>query len=587
MALALGGLAACRAAGLRSLALQDRTLAAEQVHSGTMAGAGRRDFAARLGEHRTVLLYIVLSVVAVAPVFMVDIVPLAGFLNHMARVHVLANIAGDPVLQSNYRLNWAIMPNLGLDVVLPQLSRIIPLFDLGRLFVAVTMLTLVGGSVALHRVLHGRVGPWPAAAYLFLYNQALILGFLNFLFGLGLCLCALAAWIALRDRPAWQRIALFSVVTTVLFFTHLMALGIYGLLLGAWEFSRALRAPRDWRRIAAEWAAGAAQFVAPAVLLLIALPAAPVESAIIYGGPLVKLRSFWSPVLAYVDPIDGLTLLFVVGTALFAFATRRLAVARNMGLALALLAVLAFALPFKTFGRFGGVWGLDARFFIVLAFVAVAAIDFRARTMRVAVLLGVSALFLFGARVWEIAGDWRAYDAQYAEYRRAAEIIEPGARILPVQETAGPIAGDSNSFPFSYWYITVLSTVDRGAFTPVFYTDPVKQPVIAAPRNADIDTPVGVPAPAHELRDLADLSSFVWYRDDPGLIGVRLYAYLWQNRFDYVVATHAGRGENPAPGLLVPVAHGSFFDIYRIVDGGCLQDDPRVCAIKSEPNNDR
>ena len=50
------------------------TLAAEQVHGGAMTdgGVGARDFAARIGEHRTVLLYILLGALAVAPVFMVD-----------------------------------------------------------------------------------------------------------------------------------------------------------------------------------------------------------------------------------------------------------------------------------------------------------------------------------------------------------------------------------------------------------------------------------------------------------------------------------------------------------------------------------
>ena len=52
--------------------------------------------------------YGILMGAALAPLFLVEIVPVAGFTNHMARVHVLANHGQDPLLQQAYRIDWAI-----------------------------------------------------------------------------------------------------------------------------------------------------------------------------------------------------------------------------------------------------------------------------------------------------------------------------------------------------------------------------------------------------------------------------------------------------------------------------------------------
>lgn len=540
--------------------------------TGTFTG-----LAADLRPAHLALIYGVLSLGALYPLFRVDIVPLVDFANHMARMHVLADIADDPVLQSNYRLAWGLKPNLAIDVLLPPLTRIIPLFDLGRLFVALSMLILVAGTAALHRALHGKVGLWPAVTFLFLYNQVLIMGLLNFLLGLGLCLCAFAAWIALRPRPATMRIPLFTLIAVGLFFTHMLALALYGLLVGAYEISLVMAAPRDLRRAPRDLAAGAAQFVAPAVLLLAALPPPAAEPSIEYGSVASKLHAFWSPVLTYLDNIDALFLVFVVGVGLFALLTRRIRVAANMGLPLALLAIAAIAAPGSTYGRFGAVWGLDVRVFVSLSFFAVAVCRFRVRSTMVGVVLSALALTLFATRLWEVDKDWRAYDAQFAEYRVAARTIEPGAAILQSQAMSGPVAGDPNNFFLTYYYLTALSVIDRGVFLPTFYTDPTKQPVLAARPREHIDTPAGAPVVVTRLRALADPSLFDWYRNDQGHTGESMYAFMWQDKFDYVVVLHSESSDNPVPELLLPEAHGSFFDIYRVVAGGCTGDYPRGC----------
>lgn len=189
-----------------------------QQDAGVDCGAPPQTVA--FGHREIAAVYLLLTAAALLPLFLVDVVPLANMPNHMARIRILAEFGQDPSLAANYRLNWALQPNLAVDLLLTPLAGLVPPLELGRLFTAFAMLVLIGGTLALHRVLHGRVGLWPAALFLFVFNHVLIWGFLNFLLGLGLALWLFAAWIATQGRGGWARIALFGVAGAGMFFVH-------------------------------------------------------------------------------------------------------------------------------------------------------------------------------------------------------------------------------------------------------------------------------------------------------------------------------------------------------------------------------
>ena len=90
------------------------------------------------------------------------------------------------------------------------------------------MLALIGGTAALHRAIHGRVGIWPIWSVLFVYNAELFWGFPT-LFASGIYLFAFAGWIATGHWRVGPRIAAFAAVATVLCLLHLFAFGLYAL----------------------------------------------------------------------------------------------------------------------------------------------------------------------------------------------------------------------------------------------------------------------------------------------------------------------------------------------------------------------
>ena len=124
--------------------------------------------------------------VLVLPLCAVNIPPIADYPNHLARMWILATGAHDLFLSTMYTSAWHIIPNVAVDLVIPPLVGILPLYLAGRLMLAGALLLPVIGVLALHRVLHGRWSLWPLSVCLIAYNWIFLAGFINFLIGVGI-----------------------------------------------------------------------------------------------------------------------------------------------------------------------------------------------------------------------------------------------------------------------------------------------------------------------------------------------------------------------------------------------------------------
>ena len=103
----------------------------------------------------------VLAAITLSPLFWVRVPPLVDYPNHLARMWILVYSKEVPELAGNYIVHWRILPDRAIDLVVSLLSWILPVEQAGRVFIASTMLLLIGGTLTLHRVLHGRIEIWP------------------------------------------------------------------------------------------------------------------------------------------------------------------------------------------------------------------------------------------------------------------------------------------------------------------------------------------------------------------------------------------------------------------------------------------
>ena len=134
-----------------------------------------------------------------------------------------------------YAPRWAIIPNLGTDLVAATAAASAAVHLAGRIVVGTTLLLPVIGTIAYSRAVFGRCSLWPLASGLVAYNATLLLGFLNFVAAIGIALLLAAAWIAWRDRHPLRVVALAPVGCVALFFCHLMGLLFFYVLIAGYE----------------------------------------------------------------------------------------------------------------------------------------------------------------------------------------------------------------------------------------------------------------------------------------------------------------------------------------------------------------
>ena len=423
----------------------------------------------RLSPRAFALLFLVLFALATVPVMLCGILPLVDYPNHLARMALLARLPHDPTLARYYAAAWQPIPNLAMDAIVPPLLRVVPLADAGKAFVLLTFLLLAGGPALLHRALAGRWSAFPCLAFLFLYSRLLLWGLLNFLFGLGLALCALAGMAVLTRRGAALRIAAGSVAAVAIYFAHLMAFGIYALMLLGIETQTLLRAPGESTRRLAVAA------LPLAVPLAIALLSRTGGGAIEFSAPLRKFDLLFSVFDLYHRPFDIACFALLVITVAVGFWRRWLALVPSLALPLALLTLAYLVMPTEV----AGASGVDRRMPLALALTLCAGISWAAPGKRFERPLLLAAAAMFVLRLATVAVSWHASDREYRPLVASLDALPLGASLAVA---APPDA--VNVQPSPLLHLPTLAAALRDAFVPTLFALPGQQPLALRPPYA-------------------------------------------------------------------------------------------------------
>ncbi len=497
---------------------------------------------------QTAVLFVVFTLVASIPIITHPLPPLEDYVNHLARMHVIATIQHDPDLSRFYDIDWQVIPNLVMDLIVPVLSRVMSVYQAGQLFTVVTFMLILSGTLALNRALYGHWSVFPLIALPLLYNHVFLVGVMNYLFGIGVALWGLAFWVLLRERVWPLRLAVSTAVVLALFFCHLFAVGLYGLGLLAielWRLRRPRERPLGWR--IADFAATGLPFL-PVLPLLLMSPT--------WG---LKGEFYWEQM----GKIDGLIYVIEVYSDIVAFALAAIAVTAGIWavrhrllrlhpVGVMLIVVGGFiylVMPRIMFATYLA----DQRLPIALAFMVVACghLELRHRLVRRGFLALL--LIMLVVRVIEVDVNWAELSGSTAELRDSVKRIKRGSTVLVAyaDRTAGDEVRD-----LGLVHAACLAMIERSALVSTAFTVDGKQIMhVRPPYGEQVDTEDGTPPSVEQLLVAAG-----------GLVAEATgYWQGWQSKFDYVFVMFTDpEAENPAPELLTLIHDGDRFRLYRI-----------------------
>ena len=491
-----------------------------------------------------------LMMIATWPIWAYPIPPLGDYANHLTRMHIVASLPSDPDLARYYRVDWQVIPNLAMDLIVPPLSTLIGLNAAGQVFLTAIFGTIAIGMMLLGRSLFGRWSAAPLFGLPFLYNGMLLIGCLNYLLGVGLALCALAAWVALETKSLWIKLGLAGAMVIPLFFCHLYSVGLFCVGLLAFELLKQSNARRwTWARRAREFFVPAIAFL-PVLPLLLASPTADLSGNIIWDMH---------------DKSSGFTLALVtysgwIGAVLFA----ALVVAAFLAVWLGLLS----AHPVTPFLLFTGITiyflmprelfdtcMTDQRMPIALLFMLLATIDLRLPKQAWGAVIGIAAVFL-GIRVVEINSHWRTEANEIADVQKSFTRLRRGAKVLvaTADPTRGYTAGD-----FGLVHAVSLASVSRSALTTRTFAVSGKQILQVKDAYKDLVDQYDVAPP--------DIDMLKKFKKQNGP-NPRVYWHHWPVRYDYLYVLFTDKQfASPDPNALKLIYAGDRFRLFAMQSG--------------------
>jgi len=375
-------------------------------------------------EYRWVAAALVL--LSAVPLLWPDVPPLVDLPGHIGRYRVQLDLAGSPELQRFYTFEWALIGNLGVDLIVQALGPLFGIEPVVKYVVAAIPALTAAGLLWVAREVHGRVPPTALFALPFAYNYPFLFGFVNFALAMALALLAFALWLRLGRQERWVlRIVVMLPISMLLWVCHAFGWGTLGVMAFSAELVR--QYDRSGRVVLATWRSGLhCLALAPPVVLMLAWRSNA-------GGQTFDWFN-WEAKLVWLQMVlrdrwqwfDQGALLVILALLALVLLSRKLAFSRNL-LASALFMLAVFlVLPRVVFGSAYA----DMRMAPYIFAVAIIAIRVSEGHMRLSRTLALAGLAFFLVRTGGTTVSAYLYDQRFDRELGALDHVPPGAPVV-------------------------------------------------------------------------------------------------------------------------------------------------------------
>ncbi len=401
-----------------------------------------------------VALWLVVSIVALLPIFLVRFAPLYDYYNWLYQGRIVADLlhAGPDAYASahhNYTLDWRPIPNLAAPLGIGLLTMMMSLDTAGRVFLAVCVLLFAYGYAYLVRTIQGRATAMELFGFPWAFGYSYYKGYDSYLIALPLAFIAIARLHRIYARrspePTMLEVAGIAVLCAVLFLCHLLAWSVFAVALAV--YGGLLIRRGDHR-----WASRLATSTAPTLVMLLSYTLSRLQGhrsgSEFYqhlGLSRDKIISMVEPVMLFLraDPFSPLMPLFLVNAGALALLAlvvvanveRRHGLARPAFFTALAVGGIALVLPFAVFV---GENRPDERFVLPAILIGLAALPWKAFSARRGAGL---ALVIVGILALHVAEDTHASRLAVRISEATAAAVPADATVLSLTIHEGPTHG--------------------------------------------------------------------------------------------------------------------------------------------------
>jgi hypothetical protein len=371
-----------------------------------------------------ILLCVVISVI---PLLLPTLPPLTDLLGHIGRYRVQLDLASDPLLQRFYGFEWALIGNLGVDLLVQVIGPLIGLEPAVKLIVIAIVALTTGSFLLLSYQVHGRIGAASFFALPLAYSFPFQFGFVNYCLSMALAFLAFALWLKLSASGQIRlRLVLFMPISFIIWLAHISGWGAFGLFAFAAECIRLRDVGDRWSTVIIKGGLHCVPLALPLIIMVISRSSGAdggtgdwFQWAIKYQWVMMILRDQWQGF----DIASVTILLLIIPVAAVSSGLR---FNHTLGLATLFLGAAFLIMPRILIGSAYADMRL-APYVLALGLLAIetkleASTAFRGGFM-------VAGLLFFVARTAATTESFRRYDAVITAELGAISHIPRGARV--------------------------------------------------------------------------------------------------------------------------------------------------------------
>ena len=375
-------------------------------------------------EYRWAVIALVLA--SMVPMLWPDVIPLVDLPGHMGRYRVQLDLDSSPHLQRFFTFEWAIIGNLGVDLIVELLGPLLGLELTVRLVVMSIPPLTVAGLLWVAREVHGRVPPTAMFALPFAYNFPFFFGFVNFALAMALALLAFALWLRLaRQERFLLRAILFVPISCLLWIVHAFGWGTLGVLAFSAELVRQF--DRSGRIVWSGWRAGLhCLALAPPMLLMVLWRSNGGGQTFDWFNFIAKLNWLKMMLRDRWELFDQLSLLLILGLLGLVILSKRLTFSRNLAASAVFLLLVYVLLPRVVFGSAYA----DMRLAPYIFAVALIGIRVPEGNLGLSRTLALAGLAFFLVRLVGTMWSTILYDRSFDRQLAALDHVPEGARMV-------------------------------------------------------------------------------------------------------------------------------------------------------------
>jgi hypothetical protein len=480
------------------------------------------------------------------PYLFAAIPPLMDLPGHMARYHIIRNLATSPDLQRYYGFHWELIGNLGVDLIVMALGPVLGV-EKATWMVSLLTLLLTGAALpALSKAVHGKIQPTVLLALPFLYAHNFHFGFLNYALSVAFALWALVLWLKMEKATPLWRAVIFVPVSALIWLCHAMGWGIFALCAGLVELQRQHATGKSVVAVVGQTALRVWPLAVPLALILLWRQQGGAPSG--YASNMVadKIRHLVSALRDQNQILDIGTMAVLI-FCVFALLREKIASAARPMLWASLGLWVAFALmPTFVFGSYYA----DARLVHVAAVLTLVSLKWQHPSPKLATSFSLATGLLFAARMAVTTMAWISDSRAVQQHLTALNLVPVGARVLVVNRVE--CDHPRWKIDYHYWHLSDMAVVRRNAFVNSMWFVPGAE---ALTIRYNLDTPY-----------YADPSQYVSGRpcsNIPKTLAMVARDFP-RNRFDYVWMLRLDGTPQPMPADLVPLYRDPATALYKV-----------------------